>query len=111
MKETFYWSVLYNHSTEAAPVIDAVTFGDGYEQARPKGLNHDLRTYSLTKNGRREDIDDVDQFLTSHGGYKSFYFYSPVRYKEVLVKCRSWSRTPPDTINGSITMTFEEVVA
>lgn len=111
MKQTFYWSVSYSTQTQAAPEVESVGFGDGYEQARPKGLNPDLRQYSLTKNARRNDIDDVDAFLTEHGAYKSFWWYSPVRYKEVLVKCRSWSRTPPDTINGSISMTFEEVVA
>lgn len=111
MKQTFNWSTLYSHQTQAAPEVEQVTFGDGYEQARPKGLNPDLRTYSLTKNARRHEIDDVDAFLTEHGGFKSFYWYSPVRYKEVLVKCDGWSRTPPDTINGSISMTFREVVA
>ena len=111
MKQSFLWDVSYNIQTQAKPEIEQVTFGDGYEQARPKGLNPDLRSYSVSKNGRKADIDDIDQFLTEHGAYKSFLWYSPSRYKDVLVKCRSWSRNPHDTRNDGISMTFEEVVA
>lgn len=60
------------------PNIRRVTFGDGYEQRSPKGMNHVVRTASLTFGNLRPGTrDQVLAFLRERGGYKPFWYQIP----------------------------------
>lgn len=79
------WGISLNRE----PQINKVTFGDGYEQSRPKGLNHLLRQYSLSFSGVEQQIRQIDDFLKRQGGYKSFY-WTPSGDTRGKFKCEKW---------------------
>lgn len=108
-KDFFNYAVKYDHNAQISPTIKKVSFGDGYEQRSPSGLNNILKTYALSFAGSREDCDDVELFLSSKGGYQSFYWYSPIDYKNILVVCESWSKQGSGN-TGSLSFSFREVV-
>lgn len=108
--QTFWWKVQNNSQTSATPKTKVIKFGDGYEQRTQNGINNNLKNYSVTLVGIREDLIWALKFLEDHGAIKAFLWKEPSTYKNIKVVCRSWTSTP----NGNamtITATFEEVVA
>ncbi len=108
-KDFFSYPVKYDHNVSIKPNIKKVEFGDGYEQRSSGGLNSILKTYALSFAGSREDCDDIERFLSDKGGYKSFLWYSPVDYKNILVVCEDWSKQGAGN-TASLSFTFREVV-
>ncbi|MBK5072235.1 phage tail protein [Budviciaceae bacterium CWB-B4] len=107
--ETFHWRPVPGMSVPTEPNVRVVKFGDGYEQRQPKGINNNLKTYSLTFRVPRHEFWVIDDFLTSHGGVDAFWWTPPLRYEPIKVVCRKW--TP--TINRrkiEISCEFEEVM-
>lgn len=109
MKETFHFTTRFDWDFSTQPEINEVGYGDGYSQRSPNGLNNVLNTYNLSFQGKREDCDDIVSFFRRHGGYKSFYWYAPDQYRDILVVCKSWSQKGNGN-NSSVTYTFEQVV-
>ncbi len=108
-KDFFSYPVKYDHNVAIKPNIKKVEFGDGYEQRSAGGLNSILKTYALSFAGSREDCDDIERFLSDKGGYKSFYWHSPIDYKDILVICESWTKQGSGN-TGSLSFSFREVV-
>lgn len=107
--ETLNFNPDYNASKELLPKLVDITFGDGYNQARPKGLSHNLATFSLTFSGNIAKIKQIDDFLTHHGGYKTF-LWTPPFGKQGKYKCKKHKVTYQQAY-GQLTGDFEEVVA
>lgn len=87
--ETFTFQPNWGMSLSRKPELMKNSFGDGYEQIRPKGLNHNLRTYSATFTGAEERIKQIDAFFERHGGYQAFN-WTPYGGKAGKFRCEEW---------------------
>lgn len=110
-KELFNHSPQVGASSEAGPDIIVIKFGDGYEQRVQKGINNDLRTYSVSFNGRKEKVKEIEAFFSRHGGHKSFRWIAPDRDEEALFVCEKWRPGFVNGLNWQIDTSFREVVA
>lgn len=68
--ETFTFQPDWDMEQFRKPELMKNSFGDGYEQIRPKGLNHNLRTYSVIFTGTEDRIKQIDEFFNRQGGIK-----------------------------------------
>lgn len=74
--------------------LNESSFGDGYTQASPKGLNHIRRSLSLKWTVLTPDqAADLDAFFMGQGGYLSFYYTHPADGVARKWTCKEWSRT------------------
>lgn len=108
--KTFTWTPEESLQVSVKPKVKVVSFGDGYEQRSPDGINTQLRNYSLQFSGSPADVSSIDQFLAEHGGALAFSWLPPGTLKSALFKCEEWNLN----INGywnSLSATFQEVVA
>lgn len=127
--ETFNFPVESGISETFAPKINKVQFGDGYIQRSPKGVNNILREFNVTFKGvwgskiengkvvpvKKKEFDlmeQVEQFLLSHNGYKAFLWDSKRKYNDeqpIKVVCENWAIDRQQGY-GTITMTFTETL-
>ncbi len=92
------------------PEITQIKFGDGYEQVAPKGINHNLRSYSLSFSGTESRIRQINDFLNQHGGYKAFLWTPPKSEKgEGKFRCYEWGIVQ-NTSHWVLSAEFKEVV-
>lgn len=108
------------------PKITKVQYGDGYIQRAKKGINHNLREFSVTYRGswlwenevkgsdKRKEFQKVEDFLREHEGYKAFIWTSFNRpYLEqsdpIKVVCEEWTITREQGY-VQISMTFKETL-
>ena len=108
MKE-FKWMPQWNAKRKKKPNVNAVTFGDGYEQRQPKGINNNLRTFDVVFKGSEEYINEIEAFLDEHGAVNAF-LWTPYRDKQGKFKCEEWD-TEFSTGFFVLTATFKEVAA
>jgi phage-related protein len=70
--------------------VTTIKFGDGYEQRRPTGLNHQLINFQpvfrITSDNSRTALE---AFLAEHGGYKAFLWRPPKYNRTIKVVCRN----------------------
>ncbi|HIF5575242.1 phage tail protein [Pasteurella multocida] len=106
----FEYAPQWGMEMKKKPSVNTISFGDGYEQRTPQGINNKLRTYSVSFVGREELINEIDQFLDDHGAVKAF-LWTP--YNSIIqgkFKCEEWSishRTGFFTLSAE----FKEVIA
>jgi len=101
----------FNYSN--APKVLLATFGDGYEQRLPDGINNKKRIFNVSyKNRVKSEAEDIVDFFELKGAVTAFTF----RYDkgdgaetEVNVKCPSWNWAANHDPYHTITATFEEV--
>jgi len=91
--ETFTFQPDANAEVSKAPDLATATFGDGYEQIRPRGLNHNLKRYTLVFSGTEQRVKQIDDFLDRHGGYKSFMWKPYGSNSSAKFKCKEWKIT------------------
>ncbi len=93
--EKFPWRPRPNPTVSNNPKAIIASFGDGYEESAPDGLNYNRKEYQLTYRiiGPIEKQRVVD-FLERHGAHKPFWIYSESRMKDVLVKVQNSSENP-----------------
>lgn len=109
--ETFVWPVRIGATSKAKPRVKGVQFGDGYGQRMADGINVDLRQYSVKFTDWVENIEQIDDFFTRHGGVKAFLWQAPDRKVPRKYICQEWDT---NFLNGNIrepAATFIEVVA
>ncbi|EBH6782473.1 phage tail protein [Salmonella enterica] len=107
--ETFHWKIKPDMSVESEPKVMIVKMGDGHEQRRPAGLNNNLAKYNVTIRIRKGEHVSLEDFLSRHGGVKSFLWTPPYTWMQIRVVCRKWSVS----VGGmwvTVTATFEQVV-
>jgi phage-related protein len=106
--QTFTEKPDYGAQASFEPKVQKIEFGDGFEQTRAQGINHNLKRYSLTFSGTQARITQIADFLFEHGAFKAFY-WTPFDGKQGRYKCDSWQITQN---NGFFTLTaeFREVV-
>lgn len=110
-KETFGWSARAGATGKVSPRVKKVAFGDGYEQRVMDGVNSDLRTYSVSFNGYKPRMKEIQLFLTNHGGVRSFYWQAPDRSEPRLYVCEEWTDTYHNGRIWELSASFREVVA
>jgi phage-related protein len=68
------------------------SFGDGYEQTVPDGVNHMRRKLSLNWDSLLPNqADQIDLFLREHMGYLPFYYTPSDEAVPVAWTCKDWS--------------------
>lgn len=87
--------------------LNKASFGDGYTQASPKGLNNVRRSLSLKWEALTvEQAKQIEAFLVGQGGYLPFYFTHQVDGVQRKWTCETWSVTY--SAPASVTATFLE---
>lgn len=107
--DTFTWEPTYSSSAETKAYANIISFGDGYSQRTPKGLNNVANTLSLTFMPSAAQWAAMDSFLRSKAGSTPFLFSydggAPLRYI-----CDTWKpqKTGPDvyTVQATFTQVF-----
>ena len=106
----FFWKPFYNSAIKLDPRKKSMSFGDGYEQRWPQGINNSLLTLNLSF----ENIDEmeclaINHFLMQRGGAEPFVFMPPAPYNASrLFTCKSFSTNVNFYNNYSIAATFDE---
>lgn len=93
--QTFSPSVAPSPGTSRKPEVKVLvaSFGDGYSQAAPDGLNHIRRTLTLFwEKLTPTQADAIDTFLTTHGGVTPFYYTPSDEDDPVKWVCREWDQ-------------------
>lgn len=106
--DTFNFQPNWGLNVQRKPEVMKIAFGDGYEQVAPKGLNHNLRTYSAVFTGTEARIKQIEAFFERQGGYKAF-LWTPYGGKEGKFRCEEWN----PTISGgkwTLSATLREVI-
>jgi len=101
-------------SRATQPKVRLASFGDGYEQRLPDGINTLKETFSLSFNTRtKEDIDDIVTFFDTNKGVVPFDFTIPDTNQggEVTIKvvCPTWNKVFDYGEYYSCTATFNRV--
>lgn len=108
--ETFHWSPRPGLSVVSEPKVKIVSFGDGYEQRQPAGINNKLKKYTPTFRILSNDAWMIEDFLDQHGSTKPFIWIPPYRFKPIIVVCRKWTSTVQH-VYVDISCNFDEVIA
>lgn len=106
---TFTPEVRPSPGTNITPEIslNKASFGDGYTQSSPKGLNHIRRVVSLTWKGLTLDqAYALDVFFTGRGGYLPF-LYTVRGDTERKWTCAEWSMSDAAPFSFSATLKEE----
>ena len=107
----FLWKPSYGTNASEAPRVNAVRFGDGYEQRIKDGVYTHLLTHSLTFEGRTEkEATAIVHFLDSKHGVETFYYKTQPPYEKVKkFVCKQWSSNFVFKDNFTVSATLEEV--
>lgn len=71
--DTFNFQPNWGLNVQRKPEVMKIAFGDGYEQVAPKGLNHNLRTYSAVFTGTEARIKQIEAFLNDKAAIRLFF--------------------------------------
>lgn len=92
------------------PRLREASFGDGYVQRAPDGINNRPQKWELSF----DDVDDVEAdsmiaFLRTHNGVTPFNYWPMWASAAIKVVCKRWRRTLGSKLRTStITATFEQ---
>lgn len=107
--DTFGWVPDFGGSVDVTPRIRSVSFGDGYTQSVPDGINNLPETRSLTfANRDTAEINAIEAFLVAHAGVIWFWYQHPGR-AAIQMKCEKWQRTDVSAGFDTLTCTFQQV--
>ena len=97
-------------SRSSTPSVHKISFGDGYEQRTPDGIQNNLLQIDLTFPTRNEDeASAILHFFHTRNATEGFVFYPPKPYNVAKVfRSPSWDSTVPFQGNFSIKAAFIE---
>ena len=101
----------------AVPIPKQVTnrtleasFGNGYRQSGPDGMNSQIFTIQLQWPALTVDeADEIEAFFAARGGYQAFLWTAPREFTPKKWVAKAWNRSYNDQEQDSITVTFEQV--
>jgi len=104
----FTWKHSYKASNKNTPRIKSISFGDGYTQRVPDGINTLLLNYTLTFETRDlHEITAILHFLTVRNGTNSFCWLPPAPRSQISrFVCTEWSDIQNFYNNFSINANF-----
>lgn len=92
-----------------SPIVQKVSFGDGYELRVSESLNRVKSNWEVTFTRDAAECLEIDKFLTERAGLEAFRWNTPLNEERIFV-CRQW-RGPSQQELGLyvISAEFEEV--
>lgn len=109
MSETFAYVPTKEVRKSITPRVKSVTFGNGFMQIAPDGINSVLEEWSLTFTVIDADRIIIDAFFTSMLGCTPFIWKSSeVGALNKYYLCPSWQVTPVGGCYFTITSTFKQ---
>lgn len=98
----------YPIEKQAEPRVKRVSFGDGYTQEAPDGLNYNLYTWNLSWDALTPaEKTTIENFLIARGGYQSFNWTDPTG-TSFVVKAPTWTVSNFEPSIYKITATFKQ---
>ncbi|MEQ5821269.1 phage tail protein [Halomonas sp. SCS19] len=90
--------------------VDAVSFGDGYEQRRPAGINSSRREWTVTWSLiTQEQMERLRDFLVERRGAYAFLWQVSGEPEAWRVACKEHPKVTEDTFKRhTLTATFIE---
>lgn len=76
--ETFTWVPLANPTARYRHNTHRARFGNGYTQAAGAGINSRHDEWPLSFQGDREYIEEIQDFLDRHQGFRPFRWIPPI---------------------------------
>lgn len=112
-KPRFFFTPNYNPSIVSAPKVNAIAFGDSYEQRVVTEINNDLLRLDLTFEKRPiAEITAILHFLHQRKGREAFVYTPPKPYNTAkLFKAESWNVVQPFHNNYGLRVQFVETVS
>lgn len=109
----FYWKPNYNSTIGIDARVKEISFGDGYTQTVPDGINNILLPIELSFDLRGEnEAQAILHFLEKRKGSEPFVFTPPPPFGiNKLFKCKSFSSTYVFYDNFSIKIQIMETPA
>lgn len=104
----FTWLPDADHTKSMEPKVESATFGDGYSQSVPNGINNAPETWQLTFTGPVSEGDAIDAFLKQHAGCYAFDWRTPENVMARFI-CRKWSKNRTHGVKVVISAEFEQV--
>jgi phage-related protein len=107
----FLWTPSYGTNISQSPRVNAIRFGDGYEQRIQDGVYTHLLRLELTFDGRDEkEAAAIVHFLDSKHAIETFYYKTQPPYEKVKkFVCKTWASNFVFKDNFTVTASFEEV--
>lgn len=106
----FTWPAAQNPppQDQRSPRLLSASFGDGYGQELPDGINHDRQQWTVSFVRPVAEIAALESFLAARGGWDPFYWINP-RGELIRVKCKQWTRawSTPRVASTSATLVQE----
>lgn len=110
MTDTFTWAVDLAGASEALEYpVNALSFGDGYEQRAPKGLAPAKRSWQVQRTADAATSAAIEAFLDRHQGVTSFHWRPHPDDDLMTVIVRQRNKQPLGKGYVILSWTFEEV--
>lgn len=109
--ETFTWQAAGpSVQGDVSLRVRSAQFGDGYKQVVADGIHNKVQTWPMKFTGTKARIQEIQDFLDQHAGYKSFHWTPPLGTQGLY---RAPKYTPAVEAAGvySLTATFEQAFA
>jgi phage-related protein len=107
--ELFKWVPDHGASESVEARVFVASFGDGYAQRAPVGINNLETKRELTFSVRPlAEIDAIAAFLKKHRGATPFEYQPPGEEKTRYI-CAHWQKVRATDLNSTLTATFEQV--
>jgi len=111
MPDTFNWvPTVAGLSATTTLKVRKVTFGDGYTQRAPDGINNRSTSYQLTFVRDATTITAILAFLDAHAGATAFY-WTPLLRPQALFTCETYTEPVKDGNVYTITAQFDQTFA
>ena len=109
MADTFSWVPDFGNEVETSPRVLSVSFGDGYSQSVPDGINTMPLVRSVAFSNRdATEIAAIDTFLRNQAGVKWFWYTHPGK-AAIKVKCAKWRAVEVAPGLGTLSCQFDQV--
>lgn len=108
MSYEFPWVPSYGSAVTHEPSINAIKFGDGYEQRVAVGINSDRRKWEVQFHRPNATADEIEAFLKIRNAREHFSWTPPHGGIGKWV-CRKWSVQKTGPYTRTVSATFEEV--
>lgn len=103
----FTWTPSYEPKASYKPKLLGASFGDGYAQTIPDGINFKPVTYTLTWSNEYQDVADaILAFLDERGGWQPFFWIEPTGRYLRLFKCTEYDQSQTGPGLFTVTATF-----
>lgn len=105
---TFTWTPDKGASKAVRTRVNAVRFGEGYEQRVAEGINSVWEEWTLRFTARtRAEIDAIDAFLTTQKGVVNFDWTTPQGVSKKFI-CKEWSPSYEHDYMCELSAVFEQ---